>query len=199
MLHRTLVCCVLSSALLPGLRAANVPPSKDPPGGLPPEQVPQFILITHDDDVAEETTKTIAKFTHKNRNGCPVKMTFYVAMQVDSCDQGRQCDTSPVVTCDNEEWHKGQYWDNLEGPNPACLTRCPTVRGLMLAGHEIATHTFGHASARLGEPASDAAWDRQKVDPSYQKLQVTGHGLRVLCKRACSLHFSLSSCSLHFP
>lgn len=54
--------------------------STSPPGGLLPENTPQLILITFDDAVNAVNYDNILKVTgHKNRDGSPMAMTFYVS------------------------------------------------------------------------------------------------------------------------
>lgn len=53
-----------------------------PPGGLLPEEIPQFVLITVDDAVNTipmQLTNKILDMGHTNPNGAPLPMTFYVS------------------------------------------------------------------------------------------------------------------------
>ena len=54
------------------------------PGDLPPEQVPQMIVITFDDAVNHNNYEEIERFLNsnlKNPNSCDIKTTFFVSHQ----------------------------------------------------------------------------------------------------------------------
>jgi len=147
MLNRTMLILAFRFATVPFAFAANVPVSMMPPGNFSSKAVPQFVLITHDDTVWQDTEFNLAKISrHKNPNGCNIKATLFVSMLNDRCGQGFACDGWPR--------------DNCTG---ACETNCSVLHALMLAGHEIATHTFGHASTMHN-------WST--VDPEYHRRQV---------------------------
>lgn len=58
---------------------ACVCPSPDPPGGLRPEETPQFILLTFDDAVYDEVYRLMEKVLgHRNPDGTPLRATFFV-------------------------------------------------------------------------------------------------------------------------
>jgi len=52
------------------------------PGGLRPEDTPQFIVITNDDAITVTTMPVIVNIVDKyaNRNGCPVPATWYISV-----------------------------------------------------------------------------------------------------------------------
>lgn len=55
-------------------------PSRSPPGNLPLSSTPQFVIITFDDSVTDQTfefTNGAIKDLY-NPNGCPAKSTYYV-------------------------------------------------------------------------------------------------------------------------
>ncbi|KAF8899375.1 hypothetical protein BD779DRAFT_1607831 [Infundibulicybe gibba] len=56
--------------------------STNPPGGLKPEDVPQFIVFTADDAVQSYTLDAINQFLaqRKNPNGCQPKMTYFTSL-----------------------------------------------------------------------------------------------------------------------
>ncbi|PSR72053.1 hypothetical protein PHLCEN_2v12083 [Hermanssonia centrifuga] len=56
--------------------------STDPPGGLDPSVVPQFVVFTADDAVQSYTIDAINQFLaqRKNPNGCPPKMTYFTSL-----------------------------------------------------------------------------------------------------------------------
>lgn len=70
-----------------------------PPGGLAPEDTPQFIVITHDDAITADTNKGIRAIIdqHTNRNGCNVPATFYVLTL------GTQCELTKLFWEQNSE------------------------------------------------------------------------------------------------
>lgn len=67
-----------SSCALPSCHCA----SRDPPGNLAKEDVPQFIVFTADDAVQSYTTDVLDKLLsgRRNPNQCPVGMTYYVSL-----------------------------------------------------------------------------------------------------------------------
>jgi len=55
---------------------------KDIPGGLRPDETPQFVLMTWDDavnDLNREFFKDLHAPSRVNPNGCPIKSTFYIS------------------------------------------------------------------------------------------------------------------------
>ncbi|CAJ0955295.1 unnamed protein product, partial [Mesorhabditis belari] len=56
---------------------------KEPPAGLQPEQIPQFIVLTFDDSVNGRTLSDYKKIFDSDRwfnpNGCPVRGTFFIS------------------------------------------------------------------------------------------------------------------------
>ncbi|KAH9486218.1 Chitin deacetylase 7 [Psilocybe cubensis] len=56
--------------------------STDPPGGLKPSDVPQFIVFTADDAVQSYTLDSVNQFIGQrvNPNGCPIKMTYFTSL-----------------------------------------------------------------------------------------------------------------------
>ncbi|MEM9999100.1 MAG: polysaccharide deacetylase family protein, partial [Bacteroidota bacterium] len=89
--------------------------SAEPPGGLAPEDTPQFVLVTFDDCVRPATEAVIAPVLDglTNPDGRPVPRTYFVSR----------------TNC----------------PNPTgAVTDAATVRALYDAGHEIGNHTENH-------------------------------------------------------
>jgi len=70
--------CDSSKCQLPNCNCA----STSPPGGLPPSQVPQFIVYTADDAVQSYTLDSVNQFLahRKNPNGCQPKMTYFTSL-----------------------------------------------------------------------------------------------------------------------
>ena len=62
------------------------------PGGLPARLTPQMIVITIDDAVTERIhglyndTGSIFDGHIKNKNGCPIKATFYISHEFNKYD-----------------------------------------------------------------------------------------------------------------
>jgi hypothetical protein len=56
--------------------------STDPPNGLSPSDVPQFIVFTADDAIQSYTIDAVNQFLaqRKNPNGCQPKMTYYTSL-----------------------------------------------------------------------------------------------------------------------
>ncbi|KAK7464092.1 hypothetical protein VKT23_006253 [Stygiomarasmius scandens] len=70
--------CDASKCQLPDCNCA----STSPPGGLDPEDTPQFIVFTADDAVQSYTLDSVNQFLaqRKNPNGCAPKMTYYTSL-----------------------------------------------------------------------------------------------------------------------
>eukprot|EP00887_Chlorella_sp_A99_P001824 scaffold19.g1824.t1 len=62
--------------------------SSSAPGGLTPEQTPQFVLFTHDDAVDATSNKVVRAVTDRahNANGCGVPATWFTIKTGTSCD-----------------------------------------------------------------------------------------------------------------
>jgi peptidoglycan/xylan/chitin deacetylase (PgdA/CDA1 family) len=88
--------------------------SVEPPGSVPLDRRPMFILLSYDDAVNPTTVDLhFSKLgAVRNPNGCPIRATWFVSVAPSN-------DMAP-------------------------LTKCPYVKSLQKAGHEIATHTYGH-------------------------------------------------------
>ncbi|KAI0079550.1 hypothetical protein K474DRAFT_1733626 [Panus rudis PR-1116 ss-1] len=70
--------CDSSKCQLPNCNCA----STSPPGGLKPEEVPQFVVFTADDAIQSYTLDAVNQFLahRKNPNGCPIKMTYFTSL-----------------------------------------------------------------------------------------------------------------------
>lgn len=70
--------CDASKCKLPNCNCA----STDPPGGLDPKEVPQFVVFTADDAIQSYTIDAVKQFLaqRKNPNGCAPKMTYYTSL-----------------------------------------------------------------------------------------------------------------------
>ncbi|KAI5477686.1 chitin deacetylase [Pseudohyphozyma bogoriensis] len=67
--------CDTSACKLPSCACASV----NPPGGLQPSEVPQFVTVTADDAVQSYTIEVLNHLlgSRKNPNGCPPKQTYF--------------------------------------------------------------------------------------------------------------------------
>ncbi|KAH9064067.1 hypothetical protein EDB87DRAFT_1777005 [Lactarius vividus] len=70
--------CDPSQCKLPNCNCA----SPNPPGGLSPSDVPQFIVYTADDAIQSYTLDSVNQFLahRKNPNGCQPKITYYTSL-----------------------------------------------------------------------------------------------------------------------
>ncbi|KAM0749461.1 hypothetical protein T439DRAFT_343434 [Meredithblackwellia eburnea MCA 4105] len=70
--------CDPKTCVLPACNCASV----NPPGGLAPNSVPQFITFTADDAIQSYTIEAVNHFLaqRKNPNGCPPKMTYFTSL-----------------------------------------------------------------------------------------------------------------------
>lgn len=68
--------------------AAALYPSTDAPGGLAPDQTPQFILFTHDDALRENTYEAMLEVTEgrQSLNGCPATATMFTTTRGTDCE-----------------------------------------------------------------------------------------------------------------
>lgn len=62
-------------------------PSQSAPGGLPPADTPQFVIITHDDAIDATANRAVRSLTdgYKNSNGCNVAATWFVTQAGTDC------------------------------------------------------------------------------------------------------------------
>lgn len=63
-------------------------PSISAPGAIPAAELPQFVLITHDDAVSAISDRAVRTITdgHKNPNGCNVPATWFVTQAGTDCN-----------------------------------------------------------------------------------------------------------------
>ena len=75
--------CVWSKLVFSRLPECFCSPSgQEIPGGLPPDQVPQMIVISFDDAINNNNYPELERFLSgslKNPNGCDIKTTFFVS------------------------------------------------------------------------------------------------------------------------
>ncbi|EFN55781.1 hypothetical protein CHLNCDRAFT_145232 [Chlorella variabilis] len=84
------VALLLAAAAL--CAAAGVPPSINAPGNLTRDQLPMFVLFTHDDGVDSEARKAMLGIAkgRETPNGCPVTATMFTLLDPDgwtSCEE----------------------------------------------------------------------------------------------------------------
>lgn len=70
--------CDASKCQLPSCHCADT----NPPGGLDPKDVPQFITLTADDAIQSYTLDAVNSLigSRKNPNGCSIKMTYFTSL-----------------------------------------------------------------------------------------------------------------------
>ena len=75
--------CTADNCVAPDCMCASIAP----PGGLAPEETPQFILITHDDAINPLSDKVIRSVTNGrvNPNGCNVPATWFTLQLGSDC------------------------------------------------------------------------------------------------------------------
>ena len=73
------ILCVAAFALH-GLAVEIIPVATTPPGGLDPEEAPQFIFVTFDDAVNPDIFEMVGQISHhRHADGSPVGFTFFVS------------------------------------------------------------------------------------------------------------------------
>lgn len=67
-------------------------PSLSPPGGLAPSEIPQFVLLTHDDAISALSNTVVRSVTdgHTNPNGCNVVATWFTTSDGTSCELAKR-------------------------------------------------------------------------------------------------------------
>lgn len=124
----------LASFLATAAFADRLAPAAQPPGGLAPAQVPQFILLGYDDNQSVEPMTWFVEQLDRRRNprgtgnaatfdGAPVRMIYF---------------------------SNGRYWDD-----PAIVA---IHHRAVEAGHELANHTHTHP---FGIPFTLAQWHEE--------------------------------------
>jgi len=130
---------VCNGGLGPWTGNDNVPASANPPCGLTPAQVPQFVSIGFDDNAYSGlegsggtggmTWATTMTRTRTNADGSPVKLSFYLT---------------------------SVYADSWQSESPTFVKRA--WRTALTDGHEIGNHTVGHLH---GSGFDTATWRTQ--------------------------------------
>jgi len=80
-----------------------------PPGGLDPNDVPQFVTLTADDDVSDQTHAPMVTVLegHKNPNGCPIPATYFVSIHWTQMEIVNQLYKDGNEIADHTVGHKG--------------------------------------------------------------------------------------------
>ncbi|KAL4421300.1 hypothetical protein ABPG75_010591 [Micractinium tetrahymenae] len=79
---------VIAALLLGSVGAALgfIEYTTSPPGGLSPDQVPQFVLFTHDDAVNSESYAAVRSIANgREINGCPITATMFTKVDGTEC------------------------------------------------------------------------------------------------------------------
>jgi len=81
----------------------------NPPGGLSPDDVPQFVILTADDDVTSVTHPPMVAITkgHTNPDGCPIPTVYYVSIRYTEMDLVNQLYKDGNEIADHTVGHKG--------------------------------------------------------------------------------------------
>lgn len=77
--------CDPTSCRLPDCLCA----STSPPGGLSPDEVPQFVVFTADDAIQSYTLDAVNQFLAQraNPNGCKPRMTYFTSIEYTNYSQ----------------------------------------------------------------------------------------------------------------
>jgi len=152
MLPRTLLALLSMLSFPVAFAADRLAPSAEPPAGLKPAQVPQFIVLGFDDNPDAEPVNWVTGYLEARRNpagagqaatrdGAPVRMVFF---------------------------SNGRYWNNR-------LTVAAHQRALA-AGHEVANHTLNHEH---GQNFTQAQWQTEmsRCDETFAANDIPGRGV----------------------
>lgn len=140
--------CIGSRSLIgPRCHAAAIgEPSIVAPGGLSPEDTPQFVLLTHDDGVDAEARGAMLELLKgkKAAQGCPLTATMFTLMDPEgwTCERQGDCLWGPVwcVPCKATGMKPRAIASTLcfllHGPSPqaVCLQSCASCS--LLRGDE---------------------------------------------------------------
>uniref|UniRef100_V5ESH3 Polysaccharide deacetylase n=2 Tax=Kalmanozyma brasiliensis (strain GHG001) TaxID=1365824 RepID=V5ESH3_KALBG len=104
--------CDPSTCQLPNCHCADT----NPPGGLDPKDVPQFIVFTADDAVQDYTIKSVDQFLaqRKNPNGCKPVMTYFVSLNYTNYAQVTELYVNGNDVADHTMTHQEQPATNAE-------------------------------------------------------------------------------------
>jgi len=166
--------CDPSTCQLPNCHCA----STDPPGGLDPSVVPQFIVFTADDAIQSYTLDSVNQFLahRKNPNGCQPKMTYYTSLNYTNYTLVTDWYVAGNEIADHTMTHVGSPPANEINGNLIALNalagipmsslkgfRAPylnyTVDTLkMLAAADFLYDSSASASTPVTDPGTDAFW-----------------------------------------
>lgn len=116
-----------------GFAADNVPPSKMPPNGLLPHQVPMFVTIGFDDNEADDAMVWITDYVKNMKNptgdgnpgtydGSDVRFTFFQTTQYIDCNVDPYCEE--VIASWNKAYNEGHEIGNhtISHPHGASMS-----------------------------------------------------------------------------
>ena len=116
----------------PAAARAGVAPSLRTPGGLSRGETPQFVLLTNDDAVFNDTHSLISHVIGgRHANGCPLAFTLFAMLS--------------------------GTWPYDDRP-----TDCALLKDLWQRGCEVADHGVSHVSLLAGSAARDERLDRAR-------------------------------------
>ncbi|KAL4458965.1 hypothetical protein ABPG75_013830 [Micractinium tetrahymenae] len=110
-----------------------------PPGGLTPQQIPQFILISHDNALDMRPYEHMLKVLgqKKQRNGCTVPVTWFAMRYHSDCEAGRQA----LARGDEVAMQANRFFPtdpfNVTDDNPNYDSRVPPLTGKPSVEREI--------------------------------------------------------------
>ncbi|KAL4431616.1 hypothetical protein ABPG77_001458 [Micractinium sp. CCAP 211/92] len=113
--------------------------SNSPPGGLTPQQIPQFILISHDNALDMRPYEHMLKVLgqKKQRNGCTVPVTWFAMRYHSDCAAGRQA----LARGDEVAMQANRFFPtdpfNVTDDNPNYDSRVPPLTGKPSVEREI--------------------------------------------------------------
>ncbi|GAC98663.1 candidate polysaccharide deacetylase [Pseudozyma hubeiensis SY62] len=104
--------CDPNTCKLPKCHCADT----NPPGGLDPKDVPQFIVFTADDAVQDYTINSVNQFLaqRKNPNGCTPVMSYYVSLNYTNYAQVTELYVNGNDVADHTMTHQEQPATNAE-------------------------------------------------------------------------------------
>ncbi|GJE88021.1 carbohydrate esterase family 4 protein [Phanerochaete sordida] len=152
--------------------------SPDPPGGLDPSVVPQFVVFTADDAVQSYTIDAINQFLahRKNPNGCQPKMTYYTSLNYTNYTLVTDWYVAGNEIADHTMTHVGspgadQINGNLIALNALAGIPMSELRGFrapylnytpetlkLLAAAEFLYDSSASAATPVTDPNTDAYW-----------------------------------------
>ncbi|KAF9236840.1 hypothetical protein BU15DRAFT_88965 [Melanogaster broomeanus] len=152
--------------------------STNPPGGLSPSEVPQFIVYSADDAVQSYTLDSVNQFlAHRtNPNGCPIKMTYFTSLSYTNYTLVTDWYVAGNEIADHTMTHVGsppaeEINGNLIALNALAGIPLDAIKGFrapflnytnetfhLLAAAEFTYDSSTASSIPVTDPATDAYW-----------------------------------------